>query len=70
MDNIRTILADLPYSIKGYTIYKDDYYTIVLNSKLSYEQNRESYEHEVDHINKKDFTSILPVGMIEVQAHK
>ena len=70
MDNIRTILADLPYSVKAYTIYKDDFYTIVLNSKLSYEQNIESYNHELSHIGNKDFYNKINVGMIEIKSHK
>ena len=69
MENIRVILADMPTTIKGYTIYKDDYYTIVLNSNLSHQQNRNTYLHELGHIETKDFDKSLPVGMIEIIAH-
>ena len=51
--------ADLPPSIKGMTIRsfdsEGDWYTIVLNSRLSKEQQEEAYEHEMEHINNDDF---------------
>lgn len=70
MENIRTVMIPMPCSIKAYTIYKDDYYTIVLNSNLSYEQNMKSYKHEISHINRNDFNKKIPVGMIEIKTHK
>lgn len=69
MDNIRTILCDLPLNIGGYTIRKDDFYTIVLNQNLSYDRNMESYQHEIDHIAKGDFDSGIDVGILEFFAH-
>lgn len=54
--DIQTRLADLPTTIGGYVIKDmDDTYTIILNSKLSYERNLESYMHELSHINNKDY---------------
>jgi hypothetical protein len=51
--------ADLPTSIKGMTIRsfdsEGDFYTIVLNSRLSKEQQQSAYEHEMEHINNDDF---------------
>lgn len=70
MENIRVIFCDMPTSIGGYTILKEDFYTIVLNSRLSRERNIESYQHEVDHILNGDFEKKCSVDLIEFFAHK
>ena len=70
MDNIRTIYANLPNTIGGYTIVTDDFYTIVINQNLNYEKNQESYLHELNHITNGDFDKKSSVGLIEIQAHK
>lgn len=69
MENIRTILADLPSTIGGYTIYKDGFYTIVLNKNLNYERNIESYQHELKHIFQNDFSKKCSADMVEIYAH-
>lgn len=69
MENIRTVLADMPCSVKAYTICQDDYYTIVLNSNLTHEQNMISYWHELRHIQNSDFIKSCPVNMIEFYSH-
>lgn len=70
MDNVRTILADLPNTIGGYTILDTDgFYTIVLNQNLTRERNLISYAHEIDHIRRKDYESKQSVGLIEFYAH-
>ncbi len=70
MDSIRTILADLPNTIGGYTIKQDDYYTIVLNQNLSHDKNLITYAHEISHITNNDFESNCSAGLIEIYAHK
>lgn len=70
MENIKTVLADLPASIGGYTVLKDDYYTIVLNQNLSHEKNYETYLHEMGHIKNKDFEKKCSIDLIEVYAHR
>lgn len=70
MDNVRTILANLPTTIGGYTIYADGYYTIVLNENLSRKDNLLSYAHEMAHITAGDFEKRCSVDMIEAFAHK
>lgn len=70
MDNVRVRMVDLPLEIKAYTIFFDDFYTIIINEKLSYEQRRRSYLHELEHITNCDFESMLPTGFIEVKTHK
>lgn len=50
-DGIPTILKDLPETIRGFTILGSDYEPIiVLNSRLSREQQRKTYRHELNHI--------------------
>ena len=71
MENIRTVLCDLPNHIKGFTVASDDnYYTIVLNENLTHETNLETYYHELYHIHNNDFDKKSPVGLIEIMAHK
>lgn len=70
LENIKTVLYDLPQGIKGYTLHKDGFYTIVLNSKLSHEQNKKTYLHEMFHIENGDFDNTNSVGLIELYAHK
>lgn len=73
MDNVNVIYCDLPPKVKGMvvkTFDEEDCYTIVLNSRLSAEQNRETYEHEMKHLREKDFEKEgLSVGEIEWQRH-
>lgn len=69
MDEIKVIYIDMPIGMKAYTIKKDGFYTIVLNSKHSSEQNRISYYHELFHINNNDFESQWGCGLVEVIAH-
>lgn len=67
---IQTKLSDLPTSIGGYVVKGiDDTYTIVLNSKLSHEDNVKSYLHELSHIKKHDFEK-TDVQEIESEAHR
>ena len=58
VENNITIFANLPYKVSGFIMYDsaDDYYTIVLNSRLSYEENRKTFEHELQHIINNDFS--------------
>jgi len=70
MDNIRTILVDLPVEVKGYTICYDGFYTIIINSRLNNEQRHKSYQHELDHIQQKDFEKKCSADLIEFYSHK
>lgn len=70
MDNVRTIMADLPNTIGGYTIRQDDFYTIILNQNLSHDKNMITYAHEISHIKNNDFESNCSAGLIEIFAHK
>ena len=44
----KVILLDLPCAVHGFVVSDGfDFYTIVLNSRLSYEMQRQAYMHEV-----------------------
>lgn len=68
VENFITIYASLPNKVSGFIMYDacDDYYTIVLNNKLSYSQNKLTFEHELKHIVNGDFASIKDVGLLEM----
>ena len=71
MENVFVKLIELPYSIRSYVVSnKDQTYTIVLNSRLSYEQNLASYQHEIDHINNGDYEKKFTADFIEINAHR
>lgn len=71
---MKTVLYDMPTHVHGYikgTCEPDgEYYTIVLNSKLSYEQLCEAYKHELSHLEYNDFYSERSVDEIERERHK
>lgn len=68
-DDIRVVVADMPSTIHGYTIFKDGFYTIVINDNISYEMKRIAYQHEMSHIRKNDFQG-LSADRIEIYAHE
>lgn len=48
-------LMDLPTSVRGFCYHDDDGNEyIILNSRLSREQNRKSYLHEQNHLKNGD----------------
>lgn len=69
-EDVRTIFIDMPNTVKGYTISdKDGFFTIVLNKNLNFEQNVNSYLHELEHIHNGDFERICSADLIEAHAH-
>ena len=68
-ENVNTIIKDLPPGIKG-SINKnrDGSYTVFINARLSYEQQRAVFEHEMNHIIKEDFEK-YDVDIIERESH-
>lgn len=53
MDENRVILQDLPTGIRGFVFQGDDGEpVIVVNSRLTREQNRKTYDHERGHIDR------------------
>ena len=52
--------VELPSRIKGYVCKnEDDTHTIILNSRLSIEQNKQTYVHELNHIENNDFDKLI-----------
>jgi hypothetical protein len=68
-DKYRVVLADMPASIKGYVCKICDDIVIVINSKLSHEQQKVEYIHEVDHIESGEIMMVSSADMIEIHAH-
>ena len=68
-DDIRTVYASMPATVKAYTVFQDGYCTVILNQNLSHEQNVASYLHELEHITKKDFDSDQTADELEASRH-
>ena len=70
MDNILVRLVDLPCSVRGCVVKDDDYYTVLLNSRMSAEMQKKTYKHEIEHIDCEDFSCDLPIDYIESIRHR
>lgn len=58
MNENEVVLADLPTSIRGFVYLGDDGEpVIVVNSRLTREQNRRTFRHEKRHIRRGDLTN-------------
>lgn len=70
-DNYRTVYRDLPYKCRGFLLYdgEDDYYTIVLNSRMSQFVQKKTFEHELEHIRNNDIFSSLSANQLEILRH-
>lgn len=68
--NVFVRLVDFPTcACGGMVMLNDDgTYTILLNSRLSYEQNLKSYDHEKKHIEHNDFHRCADVRDMEREA--
>lgn len=71
MDNYIVVYDNLPYKVRGFTLYhaSDDYYTIILNARMSENCNKKTFLHEIKHILNGDFIRNRNVQEIELQAH-
>lgn len=55
MSEVPIILKDLPVDVRGFICLGSDYEpVIVINSRLSREQQRKTYEHELLHLRRGD----------------
>lgn len=76
MEYIRVIIVGwLPVTIHGLTAYCYDedgqsYYTIFINDKLSDKMQCDAYDHEIRHIDNKDFHLMVPVEDLEAVRHE
>lgn len=65
-----TIFKDLPTHIKALTVKnKDGSYTIILNSRLSFEQQQGSFMHELQHIINCDLEKECDIDELEYMVH-
>ena len=70
MEYIGVYLIDLPTAIKGFTVRNsDDSYTIIINAGLSDAMQRDTYDHEIEHINNHDFDNIYDINYLENLRH-
>lgn len=70
LENVFVKLIELPATVRSFVVAnKDQTYTIVLNCKLSHEQNLLSYQHELNHIINGDYEKKCPTDIIEIIAH-
>lgn len=70
IQDVNTILADMPCSISAYTVVNADMsYTVVLNSRLNYERQLLAYHHELKHIENGDYDKRCSADLIEFYAH-
>lgn len=74
IERIRVVLVDLPANIRGATTrsYEDgeEFYTIWLNSRLDHAALCRAYDHEIRHIEARDFDHIIDdVQRLEVRSH-
>lgn len=59
MDELEARLVDLPTSVRGFCYHDEDGEVyIVLNARLTHEQNRKTYLHEQAHIVNGDMYNI------------
>lgn len=57
MEDNEAILRDLPTTVRGFCFLDDDGEpVIVVNSRLTREANRRTYDHEMNHINRNQLT--------------
>ena len=71
MDNFMVVYQNLPEKVNAFTMYHagDDYYTIILNSRVSYDCAKRAFKHELKHIQNNDFVRFKNVGRIEELTH-
>jgi len=57
---------DMPLSIRGVSVINPDgTITVYINSRLTYEQQRKAYQHEISHIDNDDFNNYDDINNIE-----
>ena len=71
MDEVYTILLDLPTSIRGYTVRdRDGNYNICINARMSQENRIKAYKHELKHIKLGDFSKTGSADLIEIHVRQ
>lgn len=71
MEDVFVRYMGLPTTVRSFVVAnKDMTYTVILNCKLSHEQNLISYQHELTHILQGDYEKKCSVDLIEINAHE
>lgn len=75
--DVKVIIEDYPPDVEGYVVESvgDDgqpFYTICINAKLNDEKQRETFYHEMIHIQKNDFDcgDVECVDCLEEKRHE
>ena len=64
-------LISLPPTVKGFvSINEDGFYSIYINDSLSAEEQKETFRHEMGHIECDHFYSGKPIDIIESEADR
>jgi len=73
MNEVHTIYMDMRPTVKGFLVKMfddgEDYYTIVINPKYNAEQQIETYEHELKHIEARDLDGYCDTDIVEMLRH-
>lgn len=66
-ENYTINYLNLPYKIFGFTLYDgaEDYYTIYINLRHSYQEQKKAIKHELNHILYGDLLHNVDVNEIE-----
>lgn len=60
---VRVVLVDMPTSVHGFIVSDGfDFYTVVLNPRLSKEMQTKTYFHEISHITNGDFSRMQDIN--------
>lgn len=69
--DVNTLEVNLPTTIAGYTVSNPDTtYTIILNSRLTFERRMQAYNHELHHISNGDYDRKIDADILEFYAHQ
>ena len=66
---IMFVLQDMPCHVHSFVSECDGSYTVVLNSRLNDEQQREAAAHELSHISNNDLQSPCSADSLETVRH-
>ena len=71
MENeIFTYYANMPTTIHSFVISNNDMsFTIMINARISSEQQLRAYKHELNHIKNGDYDKSCSADLIELYAH-
>lgn len=66
MDGVETRLVNLPHRIRGLmSVDENGEPMIYLNARLTIQQHKEAYEHELNHIRNDDLTNTKSIEEVE-----